>query len=246
MRREIILFFFFKQKTAYEMRISDWSSTCALPISRKLDADRTAQKRLLSSNAALLRARELYYVYEVRWADSEWRTATATLSDADRLQAALLASHWGWHWQAVLMLTRLNDSDALAQMYPKKAYESEIKHAAKRSDLPSAWIYGVMRQESLFLRQAVSSSDALGLLQLKLGTARDAARKAGLPRPDRDDLFDAETNIALGSAYLRQMTARYGVQFVLTVASYIAVPNALPSGLLAAPLSAPPWRENSD
>src|SRR3546814_7156243 len=24
--------FFFKQKTAYEMRISDWSSTCALPI----------------------------------------------------------------------------------------------------------------------------------------------------------------------------------------------------------------------
>src|SRR3546814_8964984 len=26
------MFFFFKQKTAYEMRISDWSSTCALPI----------------------------------------------------------------------------------------------------------------------------------------------------------------------------------------------------------------------
>src|SRR3546814_4312460 len=26
------LFFFFKQKTAYEMRISDWSSECALPI----------------------------------------------------------------------------------------------------------------------------------------------------------------------------------------------------------------------
>src|SRR3546814_6982892 len=25
--------FFFKQKTAYEMRISDWSQTCALPIS---------------------------------------------------------------------------------------------------------------------------------------------------------------------------------------------------------------------
>src|SRR3546814_9829789 len=27
-----VFFFFFKQKTAYEMRISDWSSTCALPI----------------------------------------------------------------------------------------------------------------------------------------------------------------------------------------------------------------------
>src|SRR3546814_7423949 len=28
----VFYFFFFKQKTAYEMRISDWSSTCALPI----------------------------------------------------------------------------------------------------------------------------------------------------------------------------------------------------------------------
>src|SRR3546814_3430892 len=28
----VSVFFFFKQKTAYEMRISDWSSTCALPI----------------------------------------------------------------------------------------------------------------------------------------------------------------------------------------------------------------------
>src|SRR3546814_8926140 len=27
-----LCFFFFKQKTAYEMRISDWSSDCALPI----------------------------------------------------------------------------------------------------------------------------------------------------------------------------------------------------------------------
>src|SRR3546814_7949661 len=30
--------FFFKQKTAYEMRISDWSSTCALPISALVQA----------------------------------------------------------------------------------------------------------------------------------------------------------------------------------------------------------------
>src|SRR3546814_2975261 len=28
----VLFFVFFKQKTAYEMRISDWSSTCALPI----------------------------------------------------------------------------------------------------------------------------------------------------------------------------------------------------------------------
>lgn len=214
------------------------------PQKRDLDVDREAQKRLLDTTPALLRARELFRVDEVRWADAEWRVATKTMTDAEAMQAALLASHWGWHWQSVLMLTRLGDSDALDVLYPKKAYEDEIKHAAKQSDLPSAWIYGVMRQESLFLRQAVSSSDALGLLQLKLGTARDAARRAGLARPSRDDLFDAETNIALGSAYLRQMTDRYGGQFVLTVASYNAGPNAVARWLPDAPLDADIWIEN--
>src|SRR3546814_8075816 len=31
----VLLFFFVKQKTAYEMRISDWVQTCALPISAR-------------------------------------------------------------------------------------------------------------------------------------------------------------------------------------------------------------------
>src|SRR3546814_3951641 len=33
----LVFVFFFKQKTAYEMRISDWSSECALPISGRRD-----------------------------------------------------------------------------------------------------------------------------------------------------------------------------------------------------------------
>src|SRR3546814_6933318 len=43
MRCELVLFvvFFFKQKTAYEMRISDWIQTCALPISDLTEADLT-------------------------------------------------------------------------------------------------------------------------------------------------------------------------------------------------------------
>src|SRR3546814_4422522 len=38
-------FCFFKQKTAYEMRISDWSSTCALPILRLPDGSQKLQSR---------------------------------------------------------------------------------------------------------------------------------------------------------------------------------------------------------
>src|SRR3546814_11206867 len=93
------------------------------------------------------------------------------------------------------------------------------------------------------LVQGLSPAAARGLLQRKLGPAREAARKAGRPRPDRDDLFDAETKSARGSAYLRQMTDRYGGQFVLTVASYNAGPNAVARWLPDAPLDADVWIE---
>lgn len=213
------------------------------PRRRRLEADAAQQQQLLTL-PALRRARELFYADEIRWADSEWRSATQGLPESQRVQAALLAAQWGWHWQAVLLLTQMNATDALDLLYPQKIYTAEIHEAARRSALPPAWIYGVMRQESLFLPQAVSSSDALGLLQLKLSTARDTARRIGLRKPDREDLFDPETNLALGSAYLRQMTDRYGGQFVLTVASYNAGPNAVARWLPEAPLDADVWIEN--
>ncbi|MFT4046013.1 MAG: transglycosylase SLT domain-containing protein [Solimonas sp.] len=213
------------------------------PRTRRLDEVPDVQARLLKS-PALLRARELFCVDEINWANAEWRAATQDLPNSDRAQVALLASRWGWHWQAVLTLTQLNATDVLDVLYPRTLFDDEIARAAKQSGLPPAWIYGVMRQESLFLPQAVSSSDALGLLQLKLGTARDVARKIGVRRPDREDLFDPAFNLTLGSAYLRQMTDRYDGQFVLTTASYNAGPNAVARWLPELPMDADVWIEN--
>src|SRR3546814_1995611 len=42
----VVLFFFFKQKTAYEMRISDWSSdVCSSDLAEQLAVDRIALLR---------------------------------------------------------------------------------------------------------------------------------------------------------------------------------------------------------
>src|SRR3546814_6100665 len=50
--------FFFKQKTAYEMRISDWVQTCALPIllSRPIDAA-ALQQAIMAANDSTNRQR---------------------------------------------------------------------------------------------------------------------------------------------------------------------------------------------
>src|SRR3546814_5364778 len=53
-----VCFFFFKQKTAYEMRISDWSSTCALPISSRMTMIGTG-KQSITQVAAVAAVRPL-------------------------------------------------------------------------------------------------------------------------------------------------------------------------------------------
>src|SRR3546814_5907931 len=47
-----MFFFFFKQKTAYEMRISDWSSTCALPIYRLMPLRVSPEGEMVGLNQA--------------------------------------------------------------------------------------------------------------------------------------------------------------------------------------------------
>src|SRR3546814_20449885 len=48
-------FFFFKQTTAYEMRISDWSSACALPILRRHDPVNDRQTKPGAVGAGMVR-----------------------------------------------------------------------------------------------------------------------------------------------------------------------------------------------
>lgn len=212
------------------------------PKQRALPEDAEIQRRL-QVVPALQRARELFYVGEIPWATAEWRTATRDLPVPELQQAAHLASRWGWHWQTVVILNQTNATDVLGLLYPQ-AYMAEIARGAAQAQLPPAWIYGVMRQESLFLPTAQSAAPAYGLLQLLLPTARDVARKIGAPRPDINDLFDPSTNVRLGSAYLRQMTDRFGGQFVLTLASYNAGPNAVARWLPDQPMEADVWIEN--
>src|SRR3546814_13684438 len=48
----ILLFFFFKQKTAYEMRISDWSSdVCSSDLRRARQATESASNSMTTSSA---------------------------------------------------------------------------------------------------------------------------------------------------------------------------------------------------
>lgn len=83
----------------------------------------------------------------------------------------------------------------------------------------------VTRQESSFNAAAVSSSGALGLMQLLPGTARDVAGKLGIPFIQEKLTRDPAYNVQLGSQYLTEMLGRFGGSYELALAAYNAGPN---------------------
>lgn len=83
----------------------------------------------------------------------------------------------------------------------------------------------VTRQESAFNAAAVSSSGALGLMQLLPGTARDVAGRLGLPFIQEKLTRDPAYNVQLGSQYLAEMLQRFGGSYELALAGYNAGPN---------------------
>ena len=83
----------------------------------------------------------------------------------------------------------------------------------------------VTRQESAFNAGAVSSSGALGLMQLMPGTARDVAGKLGVPFIQDKLTHDPAYNVQLGTQYLADMLQRFGGSYELALAAYNAGPG---------------------
>ena len=85
-------------------------------------------------------------------------------------------------------------------------YAALVTEAAQRFGIPAAWIRAVMRVESRGDRRAVSSTGAMGLMQIMPETWAALRARYGFGR----DPFDPHDNILAGAAFLREMHDRYG------------------------------------
>jgi soluble lytic murein transglycosylase len=79
----------------------------------------------------------------------------------------------------------------------------------------------VIYQESKFDAHAVSSSGAVGLMQLLPETAQGIADRTGGHGWHESDLVDPELNVRYGSWYLRHLLDKYGNE-ELALAAYNA------------------------
>jgi soluble lytic murein transglycosylase len=119
-----------------------------------------------------------------------------------------------------------DSSETRRHRYPLAYWEAVNKKAAENGVDPYL-VLALIRQESLFDPQAVSSASALGLMQLLPATARRTARQFGLAEPRAEQLFDPELNLTLGILHLKELLQRYGGDRVKALAAYNAGERAV-------------------
>src|SRR5215469_10229307 len=192
---------------------------------------------------AMERARELFLCGMRQEALAEWQLGFGSLSEAERLQSIRLAAGWRWYDQAIAVASTQKVFNDYVLLYPRP-FDTQVEQAARLAQLAPELIYGVLRQESLYRADAVSSADARGLMQLQLETARHTARKWKQPQPTVSDLFDPATNILLGAAQLRTLLDQFDGQLPAALAAYNAGAAAVMRWLPGKSMDSDVWIEN--
>jgi soluble lytic murein transglycosylase len=104
-------------------------------------------------------------------------------------------------------------------------FRDQVTAKAREVALDDGWVYGLMRQESRFVMDARSSVGAKGLMQLMPATARWVAQKIGLSDYHPSRVAEMDTNVTLGTRYLKMVLESLDNQPVLASAAYNAGPG---------------------
>lgn len=178
----------------------------------------------VAAQPGIRRALELFRLDLRLEAVREWLWAIRGLSDQQLLAAAEVARRNAIYDRAINTADRtvFEHDFGLRYLAP---YRDQLKAAARQLDLDEAWVNGLIRQESRFIAQAKSRVGAGGLMQLMPATAKWVAGKIGLKDWQWSQVTDVETNLSLGTYYLRHVLDTLDGSPVLASAAYNAGPG---------------------
>jgi soluble lytic murein transglycosylase len=106
-------------------------------------------------------------------------------------------------------------------------YARTISSESSAKNVDPLLVQALVREESRYDHEALSSSHALGLMQLLPATAYGVARRLGMPVSHEADFYDPDKNLRLGIDYLSYTLKRFNGNALFAVASYNGGPNAV-------------------
>ncbi|MDR3213067.1 MAG: lytic transglycosylase domain-containing protein [Azoarcus sp.] len=187
------------------------------------DAPLVATGPDIDKHPGLQRALALFQLDLRLEAVREWNWALRGRDETFRLAAARLALNNHLYDRAITSAELANPAGAWDLRYITPFRELIEPHTINKN-LDISWVYGVMRQESRFIIPSRSATGAQGLMQVMPATGKYVARKLGLYyHPGL--LRDPETNVELGTGYMRIILDELEDDAVLAAAGYNAGPG---------------------
>jgi soluble lytic murein transglycosylase len=178
----------------------------------------------------------------------EWNYSTnlhvrGGLDDRDLLAAAeraCLAEVWD---RCINTSERTKAVMDFEQRFPMP-FRAAVLARSKQIGMDPAYVYGLIRQESRFIMEARSGVGASGLMQVMPATAKWTAKKIGLTDFQPGQISDRDTNIAIGTGYLKLLLDSFGGSMPLAAAAYNAGPGRPRVWRNGPVLEAAIWAEN--
>jgi len=153
----------------------------------------------------------------------EWRLLVSKLNDRQLLTAAEIALQNKMYDRAIGAADKTVSEHDFSMRY-LAPYRGDLEVHLRKQGLDEAWVYGLMRQESRFATSAKSDSGAAGLMQIMPSTARWVAGKLGLKRYRKSLIHQLDTNLRIGTYYMKSVLSRSENNPVLASAAYNAGP----------------------
>lgn len=182
--------------------------------------DMTAVERLPGIRRALI----LYRLNLRTEAAREWAWAIRSFDDHRLLAAAEVARRNGIYDRAIYTADRTVEHHDFSLRF-LAPHRDALRDILKQQELDEAWVYGLIRQESRFVSDARSSAGAMGLMQLMPATAKWASKKVGVRKFQAARVTEVNTNLMLGTYYLKHVLTLSGDQPLLASAAYNAGPS---------------------
>ncbi|MGJ7493866.1 transglycosylase SLT domain-containing protein [Variovorax sp. RT4R15] len=123
-------------------------------------------------------------------------------------------------------------------------YHDAVLRKSQDIGLDPAYVYGLIRQESRFIMDARSGVGASGLMQVMPATAKWTANKIGMAGFTPNQINDRDTNITIGTSYLKLALDDFDGSMPLAAAAYNAGPGRPRNWRNGPVVEAAIWAEN--
>ena len=159
----------------------------------------------------------------------EWNYSTnlhvrGGMDDRSLLAAADMACHHEVWDRCINTSERTKSVIDFEQRFPMP-FKAAVVARTGQIGLDPAYVYGLIRQESRFIMDAKSGVGASGLMQVMPATAKWTAKKIGLYGFQPQHITDRDTNIAIGTGYLKLVLDSFDGSMPMAAAAYNAGPG---------------------